>query len=68
MFKNLKAEMARCDYTNEFLSQMLSINAKTVSNKMTGKAEWTRKEMFLIKKRLFPNCTVDYLFDLFDTE
>lgn len=62
MFKNLKAEMARYEKTNEDLANIAGIDKASVSNKMNRKTEWTRKEMYLIKTELFPNCSIDYLF------
>lgn len=62
MFKNLKAEMARYEKTNEDLANIAGIDKASVSNKMNRKTEWNRKEMYLIKTELFPNCSIDYLF------
>lgn len=62
MFINLKAEMARTGQTNKSLSTILNTTDKTVSNKITGKTDWTRKEMFMIKKEFFPKLSLEYLF------
>lgn len=62
MFKNLRAEMARHEKTNESLASVTGIDRASVSNKMNGKTEWTRREMYLIKMELFPKCSIDYLF------
>lgn len=62
MFNNLLAEMARNKITNEAIAFFLQITPNTISNKLSGKTEFTRKEMWLIRKEYFPNCTIDYLF------
>lgn len=62
MFKNLKAEMARSGKTNEDLAKVTGIDKASISNKMNGKTEWTRREMYSIKTELFPECSIDYLF------
>ena len=62
MFFNLRAEMARKHINQLEIAVVLGISVKSVSNKMNGKSEFTRKEMFLIKKTFFPECSTDYLF------
>lgn len=62
MFKNLKAELARNDKTYTDVAGVIAVNSKTITNKMAGKTEWTLKEMNLIKKEIFPECSIDYLF------
>ena len=48
MFRNLLAEMARYNVSNEDLMKTLGFNsAKTLNNKLTGRTDFTRKEMFL---------------------
>ena len=65
MFKNLLAEMARRDINNLDLSRLLNLTPNTISRKMTGKSEFTRKEMFTIKNNFFPELTIEYLFQEF---
>lgn len=62
MFDNLKTEMLRGGIKQYEMARVLHVSTKTVTNKMTGKSEFTRKEMFIIKKKYFPNCSIDYLF------
>lgn len=64
MFNNLKAEMARHEITQYEIAQALNVTIKTISNKMIGKSEFTRKEMFIIKSKYFSNYSIDYLFDM----
>ena len=66
MFNNLKAEMARESVTNEMIANKISIHIASVSSKLNGKTEWTRREMFEIKNHFFPELSVDYLFQRSD--
>ena len=63
MFNNLIAEMARNKITNEKIAVAIERNPNTVSQKMLGKVEFTRKEMWTIKEKFFPDLSIDYLFD-----
>ncbi|MEE0744916.1 MAG: hypothetical protein UIL73_00360 [Anaerovoracaceae bacterium] len=63
MLKNLIAEMARNDMSYKDLAEILGRDEKSISNKISCKTEFTRKEMILIKKEVFPDCTLDYLFE-----
>ncbi len=62
MFNNLKAEMVRNEIKQTEIATSLGISDKTMSNKMNGKSEFTRNEMFLIKRDFFPTYSIDYLF------
>ncbi len=62
MLKNLIAEMARNGILYKDLAGILGRDEKSVSNKISCKTEFTRKEMMIIKNELFPDCTLDYLF------
>lgn len=63
MLKNLIAEMARKDISYKDLAMIIDRDEKSVSNKISCKTEFTRKEMMMIKKDAFPECTLDYLFE-----
>lgn len=63
MFNNLNAEMARNKVTNEDIAICLDVSLNTVSNKIGGKTEFTRKDMWKIREKFFPGLTIDYLFD-----
>lgn len=65
MFKNLQAEMIRNGITDNEIIKTLGISAKSFNNKMTGRTEFTRKEMFLIKSVHFPDYDLEYLFNEF---
>ncbi|HEK4529257.1 TPA: XRE family transcriptional regulator [Clostridioides difficile] len=62
MFNNLKAEMARFDIKSSDVAKVLGVTNRAISCKFTGKTEFTRIEMFKIRKELFPNHSLDYLF------
>lgn len=64
MFCNLKAELARKGLTGIDIAETIDATQKTVSNKMVGKSEFTRSEMFKIKNRFFKDMTLEYLFSL----
>lgn len=66
MFSNLKAEMARNTITMADLSidTKLGLSYESIRNKFLGKTEWTRKEMWHIKKEYFPDKTIEYLFQI----
>jgi len=63
MLKNLVAEMAREGVLYKDLAEMLGRDEKSISNKISCKTEFTRKEMVQIRKQLFPECSLDYLFE-----
>ena len=67
MFRNLLAEMARFKVSNDDLIKTLDFKSeKTLNNKLAGRTEFTRKEMFLIKQNHFPDYDLEYLFKEFD--
>lgn len=55
--------MARTDISQKQVAELIGREEKSVSNKIHCKTEFTRKEMVQIKKELFPDCTLDYLFE-----
>lgn len=62
MFRNLKAEMARDALTGRGIAESIGITEKSFSNKMLGKSEFTRAEMFKIQELFFENLALEYLF------
>jgi hypothetical protein len=63
MFPNLRAEMARQRIDGTTISEKIGCTPKTFSNKMTGRTEFTRAEIFKIQKYFFPKLSIDYLFE-----
>lgn len=62
MFPNLRAEMARLRMSLKDLADETGIGYESLKNKINGLTEFRRDEMIKIK-RVFPECTMDYLFD-----
>lgn len=63
MFPNLKAEMARRNIKVTDLASSIGVTPKTVYNRLSGRTEFTLSEMLTIKRRYFPDLTLDYLFN-----
>ena len=63
MLRNLLAEMKRIGINNKDLAETIGKDEKTISNKISCRTEFTRREMVAIKKKYFPECTLDYLFE-----
>ena len=57
--------MARKDLTIMDLSKdtELNLSYETLRNKFSGKTEWNKREMFLLKKNYFQDKTIEYLFE-----
>lgn len=64
MYKNLEAEMVRSDITSETIANTIGRSYNTVRARLNGKIPFTLDEAMLIKKKLFPDCPMDYLFDV----
>ena len=62
MFPNLEAEMARKKITQAKLADILKITPTTLSFKLNGKSTLSLKECVEIKRKVFPDKTLDYLF------
>ena len=62
MFPNLSAEMARKKISIKALAELVGIPYETLKNKCSGATEFKRVEMFRIKKNVFPELSIDYLF------
>ena len=68
LFPNLEAEMARKKITQQDLAKMLGITPTTLSFKLSGKSTLSLKECVKIKNTIFPDQTLDYLFDTKESE
>ena len=62
MFPNLKAEMARKGIKPTDIAKLLKVTYDTAINKLSGKTEFTRAEIFKIRKEFFPDLALEYLF------
>ena len=65
MFENLKAEMSRKNISIMDLSkdEELGLSYETLRNKFSGKTEWTRREIWILKNKYFQNKSIEYLFE-----
>lgn len=68
MFFNLKKEMARKKITYQIMAKILGVSTRSVYSKINGKTEFKYKELDKIKKQLFPNLSLDYLFAIEEEE
>ena len=62
MFPNLSMEMARAKMNIIGLSEVSGINYETLKLKLRGVTEFKLCEMIAIKKKAFPDKSLDYLF------
>ena len=62
MFPNLNAEMGRAKLSIRNLSDVTGINYETLKLKLRGVTEFKLGEMVEIKRKVFPDKTLDYLF------
>lgn len=63
MFPNLNAEMGRDKLTIKDLAEISGINYESLKLKLRGVTEFKLCEMISIKKKAFPNKSLDYLFE-----
>ena len=68
MFPNLEAEMAREKITQAKLAEILGMTPTTLSFKLNGKSTLSLKECVEIKKKAFPDKSLDYLFQTDEKE
>lgn len=62
LYQNLEAEMARNKITKAKLADILGITPTTLCFKLSGKSTLSLKECVEIKRKVFPDKTLDYLF------
>ncbi len=61
-YENLDAEKARRGVTNAMFAEAIGKSVETIDKKMSGKVDWKINEVLAIKRKFFPNDTLDYLF------
>ena len=61
MFCNLNAEMGRAKLSIKSLSELTGINYETLKLKFRGVTEFKLREMMEIKRKAFPDKTLDSL-------
>lgn len=62
MFPNLEAEMARSKITQAKLADILDVTPTTMSFKLSGRSSLSLRECVEIRRKAFPDKTLDYLF------
>jgi hypothetical protein len=62
MFRNLLAEMGASRLSAKEVSRRTGIEYNSFLNKLHGRTEFTRKDMYAIKSACFPDKTIDSLF------
>ncbi|MDT8715470.1 XRE family transcriptional regulator [Clostridium sp. 19966] len=63
MYRNLEAEMVRTGIQRKDISNLLSVRYATVVQKLNGKYKFSLDEAKAIKKRYFPDLSLEYLFE-----
>ena len=63
MYKNLQILMINNNVTEENIADALNLTIKAIQHRFKGNTEFKRSEMLVIKRKLFPNYTLDQLFD-----
>lgn len=61
-YLNLKAEMAKRNVTIEAIADYLGIHRNSVSYKINRGGSFSIEESMDIRKRFFPDLTLDYIF------
>jgi hypothetical protein len=63
MYRNLEAEMVRRGIDRQEIAEFLKVRYATVVDKLSGKYPFKLDEALAIKKRFFPNLSIEYLFE-----
>lgn len=65
MYKNLRAEMARYDFTIESIAKVMGVSTVTVNSRLGGKTDFYLSEALKIKgafELMGADLTLEYLF------
>lgn len=68
MYMNLRAEMVRSNIDMLDIAKHLSVRYATVCDKMNGKYRFYYDEALEIKKKFFPDYSLEYLFERQDNK
>ena len=60
--------MKKNKYCPDDLAVLLKKSKKAATNRLSGKVNFTRNEMVAVKKKWFPELTLDYLFETDEDE
>lgn len=61
-YPTLRAEMARVGVKTKDITELLGVSRKTTTNKLSGKSDFTSKEMRKVRDKFFPHMTIGFLF------
>lgn len=61
-YPNLKAEIARKQYTCAQLGEAIGVSEDMMSFRLRGKTRFTLAERKTLRAEFFPECTLEYLF------
>ncbi len=61
MYINLIGEIAKRGYTKSKLADYLGINRNTLSKKLMGETDFTKKEFDTLHEKFFKDCSYAYL-------
>ena len=63
MLHNLQAEMARKNIKNKEVADAITVDVKTLKNKISGRTRFFVNEALAIRDTFFPGMTFEYLFE-----
>ena len=63
MYPNLEAELARNNIHKKEIADIWDCRIATVYDKLNGKSKLTLNEALSLKKELFPEMEIEYLFE-----
>lgn len=67
MFRNLEAEMTRKGISRQDLAELIGVSYNTARNKIKGNNRFFFDEAYKIKEELFPEYSLEYLFESYET-
>lgn len=68
MNENLKSAMNAKNINIETIARILGVHRNTAANKVNGETEFTIQESFTLKRCVFPEYELEYLFDKNDDQ
>ena len=63
MYKNLEAELKRTGFTRKEIAEVIGTQPGAAYKKLSGQVKLSCHEAMLIKTKLFPDLSMEYLFD-----
>lgn len=63
MLHNLEAEIVKKKLTRKEVAKCAGIGTRTLYDKINGLSKFSTEEAFALQKELFPECSLDYLFE-----